>query len=70
MKKVKLYRCDPDKNAECKKSNCYRRYGFEFCYRTSNKKCKMNIFKRIKEAIWKKKRKKININILILQKLL
>jgi len=45
----KLYRCDPDKNTDCRKTGCYR-YG-EYCWLTTNKKCRMNIFKRLKEWI-------------------
>ena len=32
-----LYRCDPDKNTECRKTSCYRRYkGWTRCKATSN----------------------------------
>ena len=49
FRKTKLKRCDPDKNMECLKNNCYRNNGE--CKRTANKKYKMNIFKRIRERI-------------------
>lgn len=51
MKKEKLYRCDPDLNLWCPKTNCYRRYP-DCCRRTNEKQYKMNIFKRIKEKIF------------------
>ena len=46
--RIRTYRCDPDKNVFCDKRNCYRRYK-DCCRRTTNRKYKMNIFKRIKE---------------------
>ena len=51
--KTGFYRCDPDRNTECSKSYCYRKYP-DCCKHTHIKKYKMNIFKRIKEdIIWK-----------------
>lgn len=44
---TKLYRCDPDKYLDCSKRNCYRNGGP--CMHVTNKKYKMNIFKRVKE---------------------
>ena len=49
MSNLELYRCDPDKNKTCKKTNCYRicpKYG---CKSTTNKKYKMSKFKQMRE---------------------
>lgn len=55
----KRYRCDPEKNIDCKKNNCY--IYFPICCRyTLNKKYRMtNLLKRIKEdyKIWQYHRK-------------
>lgn len=53
--KEKLYRCDPDKNTHCNKSNCYLFYPM-CCRHTTEKQYRMtNLKKRIKEdyRIWK-----------------
>ena len=50
--KIKLYRCDPDKNKHCTKTNCYRYYPL-CCKYTIDKKYRMtNIFKRLKEDLY------------------
>ena len=54
-KKSKVYRCDPDKNIHCIKSNCYRFYPM-CCRHTFDKEYRMtNLWRRIKEDyhIWK-----------------
>ena len=48
VNKLIIYRCDPDKNKDCLANNCYRNGGP--CMYETNKKYKMNIFKRIKEV--------------------
>lgn len=40
----KLYKCDPNKNIRCKKTNCYQ-YGGE-CKRTTNKQFRKRWFFR------------------------
>lgn len=57
--KSKLYRCDPVKNKDCKKDNCYIFYPM-CCRHTTEKQYRMtNLLKRIKEdyRIWKYHRK-------------
>ena len=43
-----LYRCDPDKNHWCSKTNCYRRFK-GCCKHTHEKQYEMSLGKRIKE---------------------
>lgn len=64
MEKIKVYRCDPDKNDMCNKKYCYRKkengkYLFYYCKHTFYSEYKMNAFKRLKEAlgIGRKKRR-------------
>ena len=45
--KTKLYRCDPEKNKDCLANYCYKNDGP--CMRTTQKKYKMDISKRLKE---------------------
>ena len=47
---IEIYRCDPNKNVECKKTGCYKNGGC--CQYTKNKKYRMNKFKIIKEGLW------------------
>ena len=46
---LEVYRCDPDKNKECRKTNCYRRNSKYGCKSTTNKKYRMSKFKQMRE---------------------
>lgn len=49
-KRQKVYRCDPDKNHECAKDNCYRGNYGRYCRKTFDKEYRMlNPIKRLFE---------------------
>ena len=63
--KLKVYRCDPDKNDMCCKAFCYRELKGKkhihkdiMCKHTFNKEYEMDIWKRIKEALGIGRRKR------------